>query len=106
MHFKYEFIVGCFDLFKHQSSHQFDRSYSSINHIVNLDNWDPRFDRPKPQENGCDYTPYNRYPIKCWENMLLHQTVDWDGYKFKDPFDYKFNDYDESIHTFDDLDFY
>ena len=64
----------------------------------------PLLGRTHPQENDSDYEPYNWYTIEWWENVILHQTVYWDGYTFRDLFDYNFSNYDESIHTFDDLD--
>jgi len=80
--FENEFVKGSFNLFEPQSSHQFDQNYSSINHIISLDDWEPLIDGHIPQENDADYEPYNWYTIKLWENALLHQIVDWDGYTF------------------------
>jgi len=106
MLFEHEFVEGSFNLFEPQSSHQFDQNYPSINHIVNLDDWDPLIDGPTPQEHDSYYKPYNWYTIEWWENALLNLTVDWDGYTFRDLFDYEFSCNDYSIRTFDHLDIY
>jgi len=59
MIFKHEFVKGSFDLFEPQSSHQFDQNYSSINHIVDLNDCDLSIDGPTPQEHDSNYEPYN-----------------------------------------------
>jgi len=106
MIFENEFVKGSFNLFEHWMSYQFDYTYSSINHITDLSNWDKPFDGPTPQENDSDYERYNWYTIEWWDNALLHQIVNWEGYIFRELFNYKFNDYDYSIHSYDHLDEY
>jgi len=98
MIFEHEFVEGSFDLFEPIATQYFDQGFGSINTEL-TDDWDPLVDGPTPQENDSDYEPYNWYTIEWWENVLLHQTVDWDGYKFQDLFDYKCGDYDYSIHS-------
>jgi len=39
--------------------------------------------------------------IEWWENALLYQTVDWDGYTCEDLFDYEFGGSNYSIHILD-----
>jgi len=106
MIFEHEFVERSFNLFEPQMSHHFDHTYSSIDHILDLDDWDPLIDGPILQEQDSDYEPYNWYTIEWWENVLLHQIVDWDGYLFRDLFNYKFSDHDYSIHSHDHLDVY
>jgi len=72
MFFENEFVEGSFNLFEPQSSHQFDQTYSSIDDIISLDEWEPLINGSTPQENDSDYEPYNWYTIEWWENARFH----------------------------------
>ena len=41
MIFEHEFVEQSFNLFEPQMSHHFNHTYSSIDHILDLDDWDP-----------------------------------------------------------------
>jgi len=67
---------------KPSSTYHFDQSFGSIEAKITKLSWNPQLEGPIPQENDSDYEPYNWYTIEWWENTLLQQSIDWDGYTF------------------------
>ena len=97
---------GFNEIFEPTTTHHFDQSFGSIYAELTEDSYDPKSELDHiPQEFDSDYEPYNWYTIEYWENALLNQIVDWNGYIFRDLcYYYSVSDY--SIHTFDALDLY
>ena len=91
-----------FDILEPASSHGFAQSFGSIDTEIATTSWHP-LDGPPPQEDDSDYEPYQWFTIAWHEHARAHQTVDWDGYTFRDLCYYEDHD-DFSIHTFDHWD--
>ena len=97
---------GFSQIFEPTTTHHFDQSYGSIDAELTESSYDPETERDHvPQESDSDYEPYNWYTIEYWENTVLNQIVDWNGYIFRD-LCYYYGASDYSIHTFDPLDLY
>ena len=98
-----EFFSEKIDLFEPITTHRFDQSFGSIDTEITEPSWNSQFEGPPPQSNDSDYEPYQWFTIAWHEHARAHQTVDWDGYTFRDLCYYQDHD-DFSIHTFDHWD--
>ena len=90
-------------VFEPTTTHHFDQSFGSIDTELAETSWNHHFDGQQPQSNDSDYEPYQWFTIAWHEHARAHQTVDWDGYTFRDLCYYEDHD-DFSIHTLDNWD--
>jgi hypothetical protein len=113
---EHPFLLGLAKLRKPTKSYRHDYNFGSINEILNTasnpeDDWDERFDGPKPTSDPIDATPwfwYTQYWYNCAHANLC---ADLNGHEFREIFDYHFNDGDGNyehvtINTGDWLDRY
>ena len=97
------FFSKSLDIFEPITMHHFDQTFGSIDTELTETSWNHHVDGRQPQANDSDYEPYQWFTIAWHEHARAHQTVDWDGYTFRDLCYYEDHD-DFSIHTVDHWD--
>ena len=87
------------------SQYSFNLTFSAIDSILDLSEWDTEIDSPTPEIAQIDCTPENWY-TQYWSNCVSkHLCADLNGYEFREICDYTFYD-DETIYTGHFLDLY
>jgi len=87
-----------------QTSYSLDDTYSSIDQIADLSDWDESIDGATPTE-FVNYTPWNWY-TQYWSDCARQNIcANLDGYEFQEICDYEFY-HDETIYIGHFLDLY
>jgi hypothetical protein len=92
------------DILEPKKQYSLDITFSSIDQLASLEDWDEEIDGPTPTEE-IDSTPWHWY-TQYWANCATHHIcADLDGYEFREICDYEFYD-DSTINTGHLLDWY
>jgi len=78
------------NIFEPISQYSFDHTFSTINSILDLNEWDTEIDGPIPETMQIDCTPENWY-TQYWSTCTSKQVcADLDGNEFREICDYTF----------------
>jgi len=99
------FLLELAKIFEPVSTQHFDQSCQSIAALLHEDLWEEHIDGPQPAEAVIDCRPTSGYTAHWRQCTITNTIVDWNGYKFRELFNYDFFG-DHTIYTIHPLDLY